>query len=145
MKIKLKPEPKELKSVAHSLTLDLRPIGHPVLGPREVQRGVRVHGDTDERLLLMAHTALCGMLGYREGGMSAYAALAAEVINQMPDDYRRLAVNLIITGDSMGLRLEGYGGGAGVRLAVERVRKYDGLVEPLATQQISSKLWTPGS
>jgi hypothetical protein len=106
MKAKNPPEPKAAKEALHSLELNLRPLPHPVIGRREVVRGQRVHGDTDEQLLLRAHCTLVGMLGYRPIGMAAYAALAAEVINQMPEEYRRLAVNMIITGDAMELTEE---------------------------------------
>ena len=133
MKVKNPKEPANAKAALHSLELNLRPLPHPVLGKREVIRGQRIHGETDEQLLLRAHMTLVGMLGYRDIGWSAYAALAAEVINQMPEEYRRLAVNLIITGDAMNLTDDH---------RVERVRKYEGLVE--LTPKKGVDLWTPG-
>ena len=146
MRVKNKPETKETKALLQSVELNLRPLDHPVLGRREVTKGRRAHGFTDEELIYKSHAVLVDMLGY--GSMNqpylAPAAFAAEIINQMPEDFRRLAASLIITGDAMELGLNVEASGETVK-SINRVRKYTPLAETQAqAEEVGRKLlWTP--
>ena len=147
MRVKNKPETKETKALLQSVELNLRPLDHPVLGRREVTKGRRAHGFTDEELLYKSHAVLCDMLGYSSMHQPylAPAAFAAEIINQMPEDFRRLAASLIITGDAMELGMSVDGLSGETVKSINRVRKYTPLTETRAEADEKGRqlLWTP--
>lgn len=127
-----------------SVSVDLRPLEHPILKRRAVQSGKKFYGQDDVELLDNLTHGVLALLGYQE--LNSQIAMLSEVCNRLPEPARRFLLRLIISGQAMQFQ-ESKGDDGEVVYTLTLAPKYDPLVAPSGTPEKDGKapspLWTP--